>query len=165
MTQFSSGSNSPFGLLLATAFRCSVGQVSFVRDVRRAPESHRAAIGESEINENSEASRARSFQMENLLSIEDLLRSHHVLRAALRLAGMQIRKLNFGRQDDPLLQNLRRTLRDARPVARHFSEAHKTEILKGFTVTRVLLPSPPLRRFWGISEHQTRTNRCTTGSY
>ena len=118
-------------------------------------------IGESEINENSEASRARSFLPE--FSVADLLRSHHKLRAALRLAGMQIRKLNFGRQDDPLLQNLRRTLRDARPVARHFSEAHKTEILKGFTVTRVLLPSPPLRRFWGISEHQTRTDRCAMG--
>jgi hypothetical protein len=73
--------------------------------------------------------------MEDLLSIGDLLRSHHELRAALRLAGMQIRKLNFRRQDDPLLQILRRTLRDARPVARRFSQAHKIEILRGFTVT------------------------------
>ena len=75
-------------------------------------------------------------------SIADLLRSHHELRAALCLAGMQIRKLNFGRRDDPLLQILRRTLRDARPVARHFSEAQKTEILRGFTVTRSVAFAP-----------------------
>jgi hypothetical protein len=65
---------------------------------------------------------------------------HHELRAALRLAGMQIRKLNL--RDDPLLQILRRTLRDARPVARHFSEAQKTEILRGFTVTRSVAFAP-----------------------
>jgi len=32
----------------------------------------------------------------------DLLRSHHELRAALVVAGRQIRKLNFGRKDDPV---------------------------------------------------------------
>lgn len=34
----------------------------------------------------------------------DLLRSHHELRAALRLAEQEIRKLNFGRDDSPVLK-------------------------------------------------------------
>jgi hypothetical protein len=36
----------------------------------------------------------------------------------LRLAGMEIRKLNFGRKDSPLLQLMRRVLREAKTVAR-----------------------------------------------
>ncbi len=48
----------------------------------------------------------------------DLLRSHDELRAALRLAGAEIRKLNFGRSDSPVLKMLRRVLRDAREVAK-----------------------------------------------
>jgi hypothetical protein len=47
----------------------------------------------------------------------ELLRSHDELRAALRLAGMEIRKLNFGKKDTPLLKLLRRVLREARAVA------------------------------------------------
>jgi hypothetical protein len=39
------------------------------------------------------------------------------LRAALRLAGAEIRKLNFGKKDTPLLKLLRRVLREARVVA------------------------------------------------
>jgi hypothetical protein len=46
----------------------------------------------------------------------DLERSHDELRAALILAGKHIRKLSFGRKDDPVLQLLRRVLRDARAV-------------------------------------------------
>jgi hypothetical protein len=46
----------------------------------------------------------------------DLERSHDELRGALILAGRHIRKLSFGRKDDPVLQVLRRVLRDARAV-------------------------------------------------
>ena len=48
----------------------------------------------------------------------DLERSHAELRAALILAGKRIRKLNFGRSDDPVLATLRRVLREARIVAK-----------------------------------------------
>src|ERR1035438_9997705 len=47
----------------------------------------------------------------------DLLRSHDELRAALRVAGKEIRKLNFGRADTPVLKLLRRVLRESRAVA------------------------------------------------
>ena len=46
-----------------------------------------------------------------------LLRSHDELRAALWVAGKEIRKLNFGRSDTPVLKLLRRVLREARAVA------------------------------------------------
>jgi len=48
----------------------------------------------------------------------DLLRSHDELRAALLVAGKEIRKLNFGRSDTPVLKLLRRVLREARTVAK-----------------------------------------------
>jgi hypothetical protein len=48
----------------------------------------------------------------------DLLRSHDELRAALRIAGMEIRKLGFGRKNTPLLALLRRVLRESRAVAK-----------------------------------------------
>jgi hypothetical protein len=48
----------------------------------------------------------------------DLERSHAELRAAIILAGKEIRKLNFGKRDAPVLKTLRRVLRDARIVAR-----------------------------------------------
>lgn len=51
-----------------------------------------------------------------------LLQSHDELRAALRLAGAEIRKLNFGKKDIPLLKLLRRVLREARAVAKAESE-------------------------------------------
>ena len=51
-------------------------------------------------------------------SKSDLLRSHEELRAALRLAGAEIRKLNFGKKDTPLLNLLRRVLRESRAVAK-----------------------------------------------
>lgn len=47
----------------------------------------------------------------------DLLRSHEELRAALRLAGAEIRNLNFGRSDTPVLKLLRRVLRESPAVA------------------------------------------------
>ena len=51
-------------------------------------------------------------------SMDALLRSHHELRTAVRLAGQKIAKLNFGRRDDPMLVFLRRTLREARILAK-----------------------------------------------
>jgi hypothetical protein len=50
-------------------------------------------------------------------SLFDLLWSHDELRAALRVAGNEIRKLNFGRSDSPVLKLLRRVLRESRAVA------------------------------------------------
>jgi hypothetical protein len=50
--------------------------------------------------------------------VTDLERSHHELRAALILAGKEIRKLNFGKWDTPLLRQLRQVLREARLVTR-----------------------------------------------
>jgi hypothetical protein len=48
----------------------------------------------------------------------NLERSHAELRAALTLAGKEIRALNFGRGDSPVLPVLRRVLREARRIAR-----------------------------------------------
>ena len=48
----------------------------------------------------------------------DLQRSHAELRAAVILAGKEIRKLIFGRADSPVLAILRRVLRESRAVAR-----------------------------------------------
>jgi hypothetical protein len=50
--------------------------------------------------------------------IQELETSNAELRAAIIVAGRELRKLNFGRQDSPVLKLLRRTLRDARQVAR-----------------------------------------------
>jgi len=47
----------------------------------------------------------------------DIQRSHAELRAAVILAGKEIRKLNFGKVDSPVLATLRRVLRDSRAVA------------------------------------------------
>jgi hypothetical protein len=57
--------------------------------------------------------------------MDALLRSHHELRGALRLAGRKIVTLNFGRRNDPVLELLRRTLRDARAVAKAAQEQPK----------------------------------------
>jgi hypothetical protein len=54
--------------------------------------------------------------------LEQLLRSHDELRAAVILAGKRVRKLQFGRKnDDPVLEHLRKVLRDARIVRRKFA--------------------------------------------
>jgi len=53
-------------------------------------------------------------------ALRELLRSHAELRAALIMAGRRIRLLNFGGRDDKALPIFRRTLRDARMVAREF---------------------------------------------
>ena len=52
------------------------------------------------------------------MAMTDLQRSHAELRAAVILAGKEIRKLNFGRADSPVLAVLRRVLRESRSVAR-----------------------------------------------
>lgn len=57
----------------------------------------------------------------------DLQRSHDDLRAVLRLAGAEIRKRSIGRRDSPLLQLMRRTLREARVIAK--AEEARTEAL------------------------------------
>ena len=61
----------------------------------------------------------------------ELQRSHAELRAAVMLAGKEIRKLNFGRAESPVLAILRRVLPESRAVARK----------EGFT-TRVRLDLP-----------------------
>jgi hypothetical protein len=48
----------------------------------------------------------------------DLQGTRAELRAAVILAGKEIRKLNFGRADSPVLAILRRVLRESRAVAR-----------------------------------------------
>jgi hypothetical protein len=50
--------------------------------------------------------------------VTDLQRSHAELRAAVILAGKEIRKLNFGKKDSPVLRLLRRVLRESREVAK-----------------------------------------------
>jgi hypothetical protein len=55
----------------------------------------------------------------------DLIRSHDELRAALCVAGKEIRRLNFGRPDTPVLRLLRRVLRESRAVARPSSAGSK----------------------------------------
>jgi len=45
----------------------------------------------------------------------ELQRSRAELRAAVMLAGKEIRKLNFGRADSPVLALLRRLLRTLAP--------------------------------------------------
>ena len=54
-------------------------------------------------------------------------RSHAELRAAVRLAGTRIVKLNFGRKDDPVLELQRRVLRDAREVVKQQKELQWTD--------------------------------------
>ena len=48
------------------------------------------------------------------------------LRAALVIAGKEIRKLNFGKRDTPVPQLLRRVLREARAVAKAEDDAKLT---------------------------------------
>ncbi len=52
--------------------------------------------------------------------IQDLLRSHDELRAALIIAGKRIRQLQFGRKGDGVLVKLRDVLREAWMVRRSF---------------------------------------------
>ena len=82
-------------------------QQSVLRDY-----AYRLVVGYFCVPEKSSGGNALRCKM------DALLRSHHELRAAIRLAGQKIVQLNFGRRNDPVLELLRRTLRDARIVAR-----------------------------------------------
>jgi len=62
------------------------------------------------------AARIHYFYLDD--HIQELRRSHDQLRAALILAGRHIRKLSFGKRNDPVLTLLRRTLKEARSVAK-----------------------------------------------
>jgi hypothetical protein len=56
---------------------------------------------------------------------DELLRSHDELRGAVIVAGKRVRKLQFGRRnDDPVLEDLRKVLREARAVRRKFGPLH-----------------------------------------
>jgi hypothetical protein len=52
----------------------------------------------------------------------DLLKSHDVLRAFMRLAETELKKRGIGRKDSPLLQLMSRTLHEARIVAPTLAE-------------------------------------------
>jgi hypothetical protein len=52
-----------------------------------------------------------------LSPVTDLERFHNELRAALMIAGREIRRLHFGERDYAVRNKLRATLRDARKIA------------------------------------------------
>ena len=53
--------------------------------------------------------------------LDELLRSHDELRAAVIVAGKRVRQLQFGRRnDDSALEYVREVLREARAVRRKF---------------------------------------------
>lgn len=53
-----------------------------------------------------------------MTDMTDFERSHAKLRAVIRLAGIEIRKLNFGTAATPLLRLMRRILREAQQTAK-----------------------------------------------
>ena len=58
--------------------------------------------------------------------LDELLRSHDELRAAVIVAGKRVRKLQFGRRnDEPVLVYLQKILKDARAVRRKFGPVRK----------------------------------------
>ena len=59
----------------------------------------------------------RKLAFRSLSLVTDLKRCNNELRAALILASKEIRKLNFGKSDTPLLRKLREVLRESRIVA------------------------------------------------
>jgi hypothetical protein len=65
-----------------------------------------------------------------VVSTKDLLHSHDVLRAAVILAGKEIRKLNFRRRDNPVLPILGRVLRESREVARAYRGGTGTTVAR-----------------------------------
>ena len=56
----------------------------------------------------------------------ELLKSFDELRAVLRLAGIELKRHTIGRRDSELLKLMRRTLREARIVAK--AESGKADI-------------------------------------
>ncbi len=61
----------------------------------------------------------------------DLERSHAESRAVLILAGKEIVTLNFGKKDTWLLRLMRRTLREARDVAKREGISGRVRIKLG----------------------------------
>lgn len=59
----------------------------------------------------------------SVVSTKELLLSHDELRAAVILAGREIRRLNFGQKDIPVLPILRPMLRESREVAKRYRGA------------------------------------------
>jgi hypothetical protein len=58
-------------------------------------------------------------------AVAALLRSNAELRAALILAGKEIVKLNFGKKNTSVLNQLRETLREARAVEKRILESRR----------------------------------------
>lgn len=57
--------------------------------------------------------------------LADLLRSHDELRAALLIAGKEIRRLQMGTKDSPVLRKLRVVLRESRAIRKGIATAEK----------------------------------------
>jgi hypothetical protein len=57
-----------------------------------------------------------------MAEIQDLLRSHDELRAALIIAGKRIRQLQFRRKCDSVLVKLREVLREGRTIRKTFKQ-------------------------------------------
>lgn len=66
-----------------------------------------------DLRNNQEPTQRENLLARHYLFVTDLERSNNELRAALILAGKEIRKLNFGKSDTPLLQKLREVLRSS----------------------------------------------------
>jgi hypothetical protein len=69
-------------------------------------------------NRNAIRQRRKLADPPHQFNVTELEQSHAELRAALVIAGKEIRKLQFGRKDSPVLEKLRAVLRDARKVSR-----------------------------------------------
>jgi hypothetical protein len=67
--------------------------------------------------------------------VKDLIRSHSELRAALILAGKEIRRLHFGKKDrNRVLPILRRTLRESRIVAKRVQGVRMMDLQQQFPI-------------------------------
>jgi hypothetical protein len=64
----------------------------------------------------------------------ELLRSHSELRAALVVAGKEIRRLSFEKKDNKVLPILRRTLRESRLLAKRVQESRSVDLQKQFPI-------------------------------
>jgi hypothetical protein len=101
----------------ATGLRHPLGCLT--RDPRKgSPRKHEARLAaRCDLRNNQEPTQRENLLARHYLFVTDLERSNNELRAALILAGKEIRKLNFGKSDTPLLQKLREVLRESRIVA------------------------------------------------
>ena len=58
-------------------------------------------------------------------TIDDLIRSHADMRAALRLAGQRIDEQTIGRRDEALLRIIRQVYQESRVIGRQFEKQAK----------------------------------------